>query len=257
MIDEAKSLPAFSRPSSQTLGMDKKEEQNMDNGTQASKKKWYDNKAIVIVLLFFFFPVGLFALWKSGNFSKVTKWSITGVFAFLMILASMSDDSETSTSTTTQSPSKPLTTEQLVARVVISTMGKKANWDGKPDTLIKIYLHKQVAGEDEGGYLVDIEYRANDNLTVGFTRTGILSDAQNLIEKLSKTPELSEIKIYMLRPYMNLVDKYGNEEAEQIGKMILRKAIADRINFKNMYPDAFRGILETDGQFWLHPAIDK
>lgn len=226
----------------------------MDNETQVSKLKWYDNKTTVIVLLFLFFPVGLFALWKSGSFSKVAKWGLTALFAFLVILGAITEEPE---STATKSTSKPQTPEQLIEHAVIKAMGKTVNWDGKPNTFMKARFTKQIAGEDEGGYLVDIEYRANDNITVGFIRKGILSDAQKLIEKLSKTPELSEVKIYMLKPHMNLVDKYGNEKSVQVGKIVLRKAVADKINFKNMYPEAFEMILVSEGQLLLHPAMNK
>jgi hypothetical protein len=52
---------------------------------------WYDNNLTVLVLLIFFFPVGLYALWKNKNISKILKIIVTGFFVFLMIGVSTSN----------------------------------------------------------------------------------------------------------------------------------------------------------------------
>lgn len=241
----------------------------MSNSDQREKRNWYDNKTLIVVLLILFFPVGLYALWKNRDFSKNAKWAITAGVAFLVILA-LAEEPDTSNTTLDAStpetvstetdppePSPPKTLEQSVSEVAVEALGKTVNWDGRPATIMNISTIEQVAGEDEGGYLVDIEYRANDNLTTGMTRGGMINDAMELIEKLSTTSEFSEVKIYMLKPHLTLVDKYGNESVDQVGKIVLRKAIADRINWDNMYADAFEAILQTDGQLWLHPALRK
>src|SRR5258708_38980540 len=65
-----------------------------------------------MILVFLFFPLGLFLVWMKKDWSKRTKWIITGVFVFLFIFAAISnnlnpnkDDSNNTTSSST-----PLTT---------------------------------------------------------------------------------------------------------------------------------------------------
>ena len=47
--------------------------------------KWYQKKWVIILFLLFFFPVGLFLLWKYGNFKKRTKTILAVVFAFIFL----------------------------------------------------------------------------------------------------------------------------------------------------------------------------
>lgn len=104
----------------------------MNDEHQVRKQKWYDNNAIVIVLLIFFFPVGLFALWKRGNFSMGAKWSITAVLALLIILASIPDDPE------------PITPEHTAEKAIDS-----------------VFLLSRT------GESITVEYR-NDGLYIGY-----------------------------------------------------------------------------------------
>lgn len=43
----------------------------------APDRKWYQTKAVVILLLWFLYPVGLYALWKHGEWSRRAKWTVT------------------------------------------------------------------------------------------------------------------------------------------------------------------------------------
>ncbi|HOW75275.1 MAG TPA: hypothetical protein P5102_11305 [Candidatus Competibacteraceae bacterium] len=52
---------------------------------------WYENRSAVILWLIFFFPVGLYGIWKSSQFSDKTKWIVTGCFAVLLIISGTSD----------------------------------------------------------------------------------------------------------------------------------------------------------------------
>ncbi|MBZ4193911.1 MAG: hypothetical protein LAE24_06335 [Candidatus Contendobacter sp.] len=52
---------------------------------------WYENKSAVILWLIFFFPVGLYGIWKSSQFSDKTKWIVTGCFVVLIIISGASD----------------------------------------------------------------------------------------------------------------------------------------------------------------------
>lgn len=176
------------------------------------------------------------------------------------IIGSMSEDEKKPIPTKTEVQTEKVIKEEIslevaVERIVVDVMGKTVNWSGRPQTVKKIKKIKQVAGADEGGYLVQIEYRANENLTAGLTKIGIISDVMDFTRKLYSNPSCLEAKIYMLMPYLILVDKYGNKSEEQVGKLVLRRAIANKINWQNIFRENFERILRDEGQLWLHPAL--
>jgi len=89
------------------------------------KPGWYENKAAVILWLVLFFPVGLYGIWKSSQFSDKTKWIVTGCLGVLIVIASLSDDKKhrgelsngsrsqsVQSVATTSSPPKPPAVEQ-------------------------------------------------------------------------------------------------------------------------------------------------
>lgn len=149
------------------------------------------------------------------------------------------------------------TLERAVEEVAIDAFGKTVNWEleNKPNTMKKIVITKQVSGSDEGGYLVEIYYRADENLTVNLMRGGIFLEAIEFTKKLYQDPNCKEIKIYMLKPYLTLTDKYGKEKEEQVAKLVLRRAVANKINWGNITNDMFERILREEGQLWLHPTL--
>lgn len=63
----------------------------MNETSDQKKSEWYENKALVVVLLVVFFPVGLYAIWKNTEFSDKTKWIVTGIIAFLVLVIGVSD----------------------------------------------------------------------------------------------------------------------------------------------------------------------
>lgn len=150
------------------------------------------------------------------------------------------------------------TIERIVEGVAIKAFGKTVNWDNKPYTVKEITKYKQTAGLDEGGYLIEVSYRANDNLTVSLMRSGIFIDAIEFTEELYLPSFCEEIKIYVLKPYLILVDKYGKETEEQVAKLVLRREIANKVNWKNILTSKeFERILRNEGQLWIHPALSK
>jgi len=52
--------------------------------------KWYNNKTKVIIALVWLLPLGLYALWKSDQFSQKTKIIITSVVIFIIVFINVS-----------------------------------------------------------------------------------------------------------------------------------------------------------------------
>ncbi len=149
------------------------------------------------------------------------------------------------------------TIERIVEGVAIGAFGKTVNWDNSPYPIKSISKVKQISGLDEGAYLVEISYRASENLTVSLIRSGIFIDAIKFTKELYLTSFCEEIKIYMLKPYLILVDEYGKEKEVQVAKLVLRRAVASKVNWENITNDMFERILLNEGQLWVHPALKK
>lgn len=144
------------------------------------------------------------------------------------------------------------TLREKVHQLVIDVMGNTVNWSKKPNTVIEISLIKQISG----GYAVNIRYRANENLSKGWTKDTIIMDVMEFTKKLYSNPSFSQINIYLLMPHLMLVDIYGKESEEQVAKIVLTRDIAVKINWENMYQKRFEQLLQIDGQLWIHPAIN-
>jgi hypothetical protein len=56
--------------------------------------KWYQNSTAIILFLVLFFPVGLYLMWKYGKWSSKTKWIITGIVFFVLIIGGSTNNSE-------------------------------------------------------------------------------------------------------------------------------------------------------------------
>lgn len=79
---------------------------------ETQSTKWYQKTPSVIVFLVLFFPLGLFLMWRYGNWNKKTKWIISGVFLFLLVISLASGDKSSSQNSakTATSPAETTTT---------------------------------------------------------------------------------------------------------------------------------------------------
>ncbi len=87
----------------------------MTTAIAPAPEQWYDKTWLVIVLCIFVFPVGLYALWKSEQFSKTWKIAGTVLVAFLVVGAiAINDPSKENPSTATATPaaSEPTTASE-------------------------------------------------------------------------------------------------------------------------------------------------
>lgn len=76
------------------------------------QQKWHQKTNSIILLLIFFFPLGLYFMWKNEIWPIKTRWIITSVFVFAVILntrnenSSKTDGNEQSTNDTSVSVQK-------------------------------------------------------------------------------------------------------------------------------------------------------
>ena len=130
----------------------------MSENTSVSKKSsWYENKVIVIALLVVFFPVGLYGMWRSTQFTNKTKWIVSGIFALLIVLSGAGKDK---TNQSTQSDVK-----------VSQSSSAIQNQDNQPQVskpAIKEDAKPEVSEPVESISFADIKYNMNQMTELQF-----------------------------------------------------------------------------------------
>lgn len=139
---------------------------------------------------------------------------------------------------------KKQTLNEKISDIVVEKLGKKSNNDKK--RIVKI------SNEDlTNGKLIKLDLNANENLTTKMTKGGMLKDAANVIEPLTKLSNVDGIK---LQWYYTMVDKYGNEKEEPVMKIQLDRETLNKINWKTFDYNNFEIVADS---YWEHTALKK
>lgn len=110
--------------------------------------QWYDKTWLVIFLCVFVFPVGLYALWKSANFSKSWKFAgtiIIGVLVIFVVAGKPAPTDQSAPSTTSSVEPKPATPSAAAEKPAVND---NANFQDSLITVLKkdqTYKVSQVA----------------------------------------------------------------------------------------------------------------
>ena len=105
------------------------------------------------------------------------------------------------------------------------------------------------------GYMADVAYRVGPIWSVGTLRSSLMRNTRHFMKRVFTDPECSTVGTVMVRPHNILVDKYGQNNEDQVAKLLLRREVASRINWDNLSDDMFERLLETEGQLWLHGSF--
>ena len=205
-------------------------------------------------------PIGNIITGVTGKPGSIALRAAITVICLLVVGATMKPEPEKVESTVVNAEKTANTPEEKIGQIV-------ENLGCKP---IEIQLIEQAATEwDEeqvkriqageqistGKYLVKIAYESLEGLTGKQTKKFVHRKAMEIIKELSTKPDFSNIVSFMLMPYANIPDKYGNVKMEQVGKFVLSRDVTSKINWDNMYEEKFTGIVQSEGQLLLHPAM--
>lgn len=143
------------------------------------------------------------------------------------------------------------TLERTVEKHVFHVFGYKASRGAKEDhplTVIRI----------SAGHTVDVSYR-EDSVLFGDVRNRIILDTSQFMQRVFTDPACSKVQIVLLRPHLELHDKYGQTFEAEVGKLLLSREVAEKINWDvvGFDMDMFERILRTEGQLWWHNALKK
>ena len=73
------------------------------------KEKFYQKTWFTVLFLILFFPVGLFTMWKYKKFNKIARIIITVLLVFFCLVSYLSDDSDSTDSSSTEATTEATT----------------------------------------------------------------------------------------------------------------------------------------------------
>lgn len=142
---------------------------------------------------------------------------------------------------------KPGTLDRIVERHAHHVFGKSVTWGGeKVPSIMSISIST--------GYLVDVAYR-EERVILQEHRRAFITNAREFMERVFTDPACSKVQRIFLLPHYILVDRYGQVSEDQIGKFILDRKVATKIDWRYFSENMFERLLRTEGQFWLHYAF--
>jgi hypothetical protein len=176
-------------------------------------------------------------LWKKPSF-----WIIT--FVVLGVIGSFGDEERPATNapsitqdetgtadaseeTENSEPSQPASPKTELTALMEQAFSGTTNMD--KIKLRDVDVIKQIGG----GWGVFVEFNADDNLTSGLIKAGIEADMQESYESLYTSDH--KVKQASMGAFYPLIDRYGNEEQGLIYKTVLRRKVAEKINWANAH----------------------
>jgi hypothetical protein len=143
----------------------------MENSGPSQKKKWYDKGFIIFLLCLFFFPLGLYGLWKSNNFSKTTKFVVTFfvVASVFWVMEDKKGNNVGSHNSYTTAPSYLSSSEGSASDVRYARIGDELNIEHFTYRVNKMYYKKTIGNEftkktADGVFLIiNLSLKNNDN----------------------------------------------------------------------------------------------
>jgi len=211
----------------------------MENEIKVQKS----SNVATILWLIFFFPVGLYFLWKKTNWSKGVKWTITGIFAFMVLTSGIRNVANPKTTEISQSqtvnssptnppqpsntptPAKPLTLEEKIKNVLPDSM---SDISVMSDKAINFTTKAVIPGK------IDIYIDANHTGTywdLKRTKLETWDEATNIIQKVF--PLDNTINGIIIINKIPVTTAYGKKENVMLTTISVSRDTYNKIDFKN------------------------
>lgn len=112
--------------------------------------------------------------------------------------------------------------KKWLKRTIEKEIGAKSNWKNATKISYIKFYNNDISRPTIG-------IVANDNLTKGLIRDGMLSDAYSIFKVVFADKRAKEVKIEILAP---MIDVYGNESWEVVMVLKLTRKTAQKINWE-------------------------
>lgn len=156
------------------------------------------------------------------------------------------------------SSSVPYVTEEKtlsrqVEEIVRKIWGAENNWQEAQPRVISI---SEISQADKN-LALELRLRLDDANTGSMVKINLLDHCKAIMEKIFSDEQFigyNEVRIYGI---LLLEDKYGKTFEESVCKLFMTKDLAQKIAWDKIDFLRFQEILETDGTYWIHNAIEK
>ena len=142
--------------------------------------------------------------------------------------------------------------ERTAENIVIEVMGRTA-LDFTTPTVIRV--KKEAEGPGEALLKLTLAYRAQQTISPKMTRSGIMLTALEIFRKLFNEQMLTQVSQGVLRPTLTLVDAAGIPREAAVANLVLRREVAERIDWAKMTPENLEKLLKDEEGFYLHPSL--
>lgn len=140
---------------------------------------------------------------------------------------------------------------EYLAMMVPRVLGEKTNMEGA--RLVEVKTLFGSTFEDVGNRLVTI--RANDNLGKDLIVAGMLVDAVDYFEAISKNPQVMELESVTILFTFPMVDKYGNTAEAGVHRIKLNTATMAKMNWETFQNGGHRRLVDVADSYFLHAAF--
>lgn len=223
------------------------------------------NLAAFIALVVGLIKPTAFARWVKNPTRKKVGLIFGGLLLVFFIAFGMTTDTaktaNTSTKPATQTetvkndptsaPEAPALSEQDQIKKLVADQLKGQN-NMKKDNLKGV----EVSETEGGGWNVEVEFNASDNLSTNLRKKGIESDMSELYITLFKSGK--DIRKATVTAYFPLQDQYGNVNDRAIYQSVLTKEEASKVNWNadqsSLKLSILPGVWDTT---LLHPEFQK
>lgn len=183
------------------------------------------------------------------------KYLLIGIGALVIICviialispggSSTADVTATPTTAPTQTPVPPTPTSadprEMLRASLTDVLGSS---NRNVQRLAKLEFDNPAAGD------ILVQWAINDNLTEDFIKTGIQTDATDLLKTIAQSG--IEFNNVFLFGYFPLTDAYGNSSEENVVILQYSKATVQKINWDGFMYDNIYTIADDT---FLHPAV--
>ncbi len=138
----------------------------------------------------------------------------------------------------------PKSFDDTVKDTVIKELGTKANTGKKR-------LVQEGSSDIDGGKSVVVTMAGDELFTTKSTLRQMETNSAKLFEKLFKDKKVARVTLVWRQ---TLVDTYGKESDDNVLKIELTRATANKIEWKNFNAENFEQVADN---YWVHPAMLK
>lgn len=111
------------------------------------------------------------------------------------------------------------------------------------------YIDSYVDTMIDGGYRTEIRFYFKGR------RLPMLDKSRRIMMELYSDEKLQTITKIMLVPQCTFVYKDGKERVDDAAKIVMTRAVASSLNWKNISYSEFVDVIKSKGMYWIHKGM--